>query len=457
MNDIFDNLMAHNDNALVNVFAGAGKTTLCANIVNNNKNKRFLYLTFNKSMAEEFKSKVGNNCDSKTLHSLAFNKLLKKSWNPGKLKHYEEFPMTYSQFCTAYDLDFKKASHEYNYMKTIWSSYCLSDEISLTFINKLSPFNRNNVSRIFLDIVKKVNNQELPCSHNFYLKKWALTNEVLDYDYFLFDECQDLNPLGYTILNNQKGRIIGVGDTYQNIYSELMNTVNLFDLKSDWTTYYGVNSYRVTQNTANLANIILKRLGCKHQMVGLGSPQNLSDIHLFASNYQLLKAIYVNKEKVNVIMNPEKYKSTVEFVENVLKFRSGHKGTDYYLNKALDNGVTYKIVVNHFSSRQEYDKVNILYDLEVNAPLNNFEKVLKSLCVLNYKDNSLKTFSTVHQSKGLTFRNVYYTPPLNFSEMLETPDKYVTDLNLVYVALTRASNEIIMDKMYLEILKEYIS
>lgn len=455
MNDIFNSLMAHNNNALVNVFAGAGKTTLCANIVNKNLNKKFLYLTFNKSMADEFKSKVGSNCDSKTLHSLAFNKLCKKGWNPGKLKYYADFPLSYSQLCKEYDLEFKTSNYEYITLKKFWTEFCVSDEISLTFVSKIRNTRNVDLQRIFLDIVKRVNTQELACSHNFYLKKWALANEVLDYDYFLFDECQDLNPLGYTILNNQKGRVIGVGDTFQNIYSELMNTVNLFNLKSNWDTYYGVNSFRVTQQTADLANIVLQRLGCRHKMVGLGQPQPLSDIYLFSSNYQLLKEIYLKNEKVCVIMNNEKYKNTVEYVENVIKYKNQQKGTDYYLNSAVEKNLTVKQVLNSYSVKDEYDKAHILLDVMNTKDLNNFTERLKALVTLNYKKNDLKTYSTVHQSKGLTFRNVYYTPPYNLSTILENPDDYVTELNLIYVALTRASDTVYMDNEHMEIFKFY--
>jgi superfamily I DNA/RNA helicase len=154
-------------------------------------------------------------------------------------------------------------------------------------------------------------------------------------------------------------------------------------------------------------------------------------------------------------MNNEKYKNTVEYVENVIKYKNQQKGTDYYLNSAVEKNLTVKQVLNTYSVKDEYDKAHILLDVMNTKDLNNFTERLKALVTLNYKKNDLKTYSTVHQSKGLTFRNVYYTPPYNLSTILENPDDYVTELNLIYVALTRASDTVYMDNEHMEIFKFY--
>ena len=56
----------------IKAFAGTGKTSTLIDVVKANPNKKFLNLCFNKSIATEANRKFPSNCESKTVHSLAY-------------------------------------------------------------------------------------------------------------------------------------------------------------------------------------------------------------------------------------------------------------------------------------------------------------------------------------------------------------------------------------------------
>jgi len=62
-------------------------------------------------------------------------------------------------------------------------------------------------------------NNDLPVTHDVYLKVWALTNPIIRKDYIFFDEYQDSNPVIAQIIKNQDCQKIFVGDQFQQIYS----------------------------------------------------------------------------------------------------------------------------------------------------------------------------------------------------------------------------------------------
>jgi superfamily I DNA/RNA helicase len=267
----------------------------------------------------------------------------------------------------------------------------------------------------------------------------------LDADLLLVDESQDLSPLSFLILKNQKCRVIGVGDTYQNIYSELMNTVNLFDLV-DWKTYYSGNSYRITPETALIANKVLSVLNAPVDIIGLNTASK-SNINctLFTSNYEMLKKIYMG-EKAHVIIGKEKLEDTLNFVEDCIKFNSNQTSNNWKLNNALKQGKNVKTMIQHYVMIEENNKAQVLSDVSKSS-FRNFKKTVIDK-IITKPHNSIKTYCTIHQSKGLTFNDVYLAWDSEIPKWFEDPDKFRTSLNLLYVAITRASGKFYSDSVF---------
>ena len=70
---------------------------------------------------------------------------------------------------------------------------------------------------------------ECPTTHDGYVKYWQLSNPQIKYDYIMFDEAQDANPVLLSVILKQKCQQIFVGDKFQSIY-QFRGGVNAMDV-----------------------------------------------------------------------------------------------------------------------------------------------------------------------------------------------------------------------------------
>lgn len=76
------------DRLKIKAFAGSGKTTTLRMIAETFKDKKMIYLAFNRSVAEEAKRKFPKNVRVTTVHSLAYAELLRiRKFKPFKLEN----------------------------------------------------------------------------------------------------------------------------------------------------------------------------------------------------------------------------------------------------------------------------------------------------------------------------------------------------------------------------------
>lgn len=97
--------------------------------------------------------------------------------------------------------------------------------------------------------------------HSLYLKLWQLSKPILDYDFILYDEAQDADPLMIDILQNQIDngvQVIIVGDPHQQIY-EWRGAVNAMQ-RMDLPSVYLTKSFRFGEEIAKRADSVLKTL-----------------------------------------------------------------------------------------------------------------------------------------------------------------------------------------------------
>ena len=87
-----------------------------------------------------------------------------------------------------------------------------------------------------------MNKGEIEITHDFYLKKFQLSNPVLYYDYILFDEGQDASPAMLDVFLKQQATKVIVGDTHQQIYGWRFAVNSLEQV--DFTTYHLSTSFR---------------------------------------------------------------------------------------------------------------------------------------------------------------------------------------------------------------------
>ena len=117
-----------------------------------------------------------------------------------------------------------------NHISKFISYYCNSDKENIEDLNYLDiiidhnakTFVRINYKYIesrTIQLLSKMDKGEIDITHDFYIKKFQLSNPKLNYDYILFDEGQDASAAMLDIFLKQKATKVIVGDTHQQIYS----------------------------------------------------------------------------------------------------------------------------------------------------------------------------------------------------------------------------------------------
>ena len=149
-----------------------------------------------------------------------------------------------------------------------YSYPCNSDKLKVSELNYLDvvsdPKAKIFVTNYYAYIEKqtrmllgKMDKGELEITHDFYLKKFQLSNPVLNFDYILFDEGQDASAAMLHVFFRQSATKVIVGDTHQQIYG-WRYAINSLE-KADFKDYYLSTSFRFSQDIADLSMKVLDR------------------------------------------------------------------------------------------------------------------------------------------------------------------------------------------------------
>lgn len=462
----------------INAVAGSGKTsTILEYAASKPSNSRILYLAFNRSVKLEaikkFSEKNLFNVKIETAHSLAYRKIVlgseyavsKNGYNAGdiadmlKIRKSSE---TNSEFIIA------------NHIKKFFSFFCnsnakrvqdlnyaeaVSDAEAIDFVKKNYVY-IENLTREFLNLM---NNRQIDITHDFYLKKYQLSNPVLDFDFILFDEGQDASSAMLDIFLNQNAGKVIAGDTHQQIYGwrfavNSLESTNFKELSLS-------SSFRFRQDIADLAAEIIKYK--KHInnykgtiIKGLGScDKKNSKAVLARSNLGLLqKAI----EFVTENQNP-KY---IYFEGNFNSYTYADDGASLYdvlhLYNARHNKIRDKIIksmksiaeLEIYSRKIDDIQLGMMIDI-VKKYRNEIPGILREIKNMHVRDHEKEKaemiFSTVHRCKGMEYDEVILANDFMTEVRLKklakesmnnsaSLSKLNEEINLMYVAVTRTKN-----------------
>jgi superfamily I DNA/RNA helicase len=446
-------------------FAGTGKTTLLYEIAKHIKGRK-LYLAFNKAIQLEANEKfVGTNTIVKTTHSLAYNFVIHRYGY--KLKRgYSTMELT-----QIYSVDYKTAYEG----KIIFENFCNSASSGFSSEN-MTPA-KQLATQIFEDMLTK----KIDVTHSFYLKKFQLDlltqNITLPmYDMILLDEAQDTNDVTLSIFYNipAKQKII-VGDRHQQIYS-FRGSINAIN-KIKAQIFYLTHSFRFNEKIAFKATNFLKIFkNEKQSLKGLGKNNKIKTKAIISrTNAELIlqmKYLIEDKKEFKTIREPYDIfglalniynLSNGDEVENEYKYLNSFKNEYKFLSKAKKENYDNDIL--KYIEEAVEDDIEFLSAIKV-AKTTNLEKIYQ-IAKENYQKNSNIYLTTAHTSKGLEFDEVkvcddflcYKSIAMWFleNEILNKPDigyleyfklnckeqKYIDELNLYYVAITRAKSKLI--------------
>lgn len=446
-------------------YAGTGKTKTLEAIsyALGNKNKKGLYLAFNKAVTEEAKLRFDKSVTCKTFHSVAHSNvpqsLSKKAYNP---KNYpKDLASMYSlkdsdcKYSTNYLNELKHRSYKkykeiqkrggssrftptkkMQYINDAIRNYCKSCDVDISEKNfdRLDWMNQSEneaaikellpiAKKRWIDLTSSENN--LNISHDVYVKFWSLTNpKITGFDYLLLDEWQDSDELMNFVVSNQTIPCFYVGDRNQSIYGWRGATNSLEKL--DLPTARLTQSFRFGESMANHANLILACLGETVPIVG--NPNVFTEI---IYDHKLT----VKSDAIICRTNKGAFSELVYQLQNIPDRKYAMLADVYEIKKWLEaaeqltkGSKTYHPDLSAFDRWEdviEYSELN-KSDNEfsgmvrlINQFSSSFSTLYSILDKVNTKiDDADCVITTVHKSKGLEWDSVYISSDFDLCLML---------------------------------------
>ena len=481
--DIFNFIKYGHGNAVINAVAGSGKTSTLIEILKLiDKNNKVIFLAFNKSIADELKTKINlSNVKVQTLHSLGYGVI--KYFLRGKdikLDNYKYNNYVYNNINLLTSIDISNMNHrEYgiythniislcefarNYLaqtekdlKLISEKHniiCLNDEYSVVL--KLLEWGKNNLNTIdYTDMIY------LPI---------ALKMPVFKYDYVMVDEAQDLCAAQRELCLKcfkMGTRAIFVGDKNQSIYGfrgadefsfdKLKNTRNTQSFPLSIT-------YRCSKNIVKFVKKLVPEIESSPSAED-GSVKNnmlISDVNngdmILCRNTSPLVMLYIDllsKGKKCIIKGKDIGQNMISMIKNsgceILNVKLDKKGVFSELYKHMFD-IKNNLIKNYgyydddaYLCEQvqlEFDAINALNILS-NGLTTSQELINKINKVFGDTIDDSIVLSTIHKAKGLESNNIFILGDrLMPSKFAKTDYEINQENNLKYVAYTRAKNNL---------------
>ena len=447
------------DILLVNAYAGTGKTSTLIEFCKKRKDKKILYLAYNNSMIKEAekKFKMLPNVSIKTIHSLAYNVF--GSSNKERLGNL-----------TSKDIQeyFNDDNALYNASSTLslLKDFCNSGDSITAFCQKLlsekieiknkrldKAYLAPKLKEIWNKIIAK--DSKIAYPHDFYLKEYQLSKPKLDYDFILVDEAQDINECIIDIVLAQKAKKVFIGDTYQSIYAfrGAVDSLTKLSKLENSITLFLTQSFRCPLSVANIANFYLLAIGAKKPFIGTKKelPSNTQSITILARNNATLFDYAINSldKKIAWVGGIDSYNfSDLLDIQNLL-----FKKPDFIKNSFLKKFSDIDELLDYCDETQEIEwrgKLMIVFKY-INLDIPKLIKELRDLSVPPKEADFILT--TGHKSKGLEWECVEIMDDfIDLKDIASNKKETIVakeELNLLYVAITRATQTLYLNEKYL--------
>jgi superfamily I DNA/RNA helicase len=500
---IFDAVEHGDDNIAINAVAGSGKTTTivaaCKRL--NASERDVIFLAFNKLIVEELKGKLKNYAYVSTLHSFGFS-ILKRLYNQPKYGMYIKVDdWKYQKYVKDNAFSLSNIITPDTDAAKVFGFACNVDKLyTLARIN-LIEYNENDLSQLrnlcdehnLLTLFDEVEvcNELLKTA---YRMPRDLTIDFTDmivlplfhkdmiptYKYVFIDECQDLSRAQRELMlcAAKNGRFIEVGDRNQAINGFAGADCSSFDKIADQPNTIELPlsvNYRCGTNMVRLAQEIVPHIQA-HKGAIKGDVFHVK---------QLSKDLFKENDMVLCRTSAPLVGLCMKLIESGITAVVKGKDIAQDLKNLIANANTRDIKALLAYLEEEKQKcINIIKEqrkcddaMAKNATkylnLEDRCKCIENICMYSIKDTTqLKTYinkifsdenienavmlSTAHKSKGLEANRVMILLPNKLPLKYPHQQKWqeVQEMNLKYVAVTRARKELIfVDLTEQELLK----
>lgn len=456
--------------------AGTGKTSLLVGYANANSDIRMLYLCYNKAIQLEAEKKFPKNVVCRTGHSIAYamcgKPLQKKLTGNLRLTDIKRFINTPSWELT------QDVSQIFN--NFLSSSSPGIDDTHAQFMPYMTERQKNRKDHALKGArsiwkAAKNPNVDFPATHDVYLKMYCMQPGEMDkwFGAILFDEAQDANPVISDFVYKQNCKHIVVGDDHQQLYRwrNANNSMEAFRKARNADVLVINKSFRFGQSVADLAT---RLLNFKSQKVGcppfpVEGNEAINDLVATQFKPSLLKQCHTRLHRTV----SGTLKTALRFIDKRIYWVGGID--NYNLQEVLDvyflqSGETSKIqrkkLITEYRDFEEYknaaeggsdpemNRIVRLIDEHGSHLIGQVNKLRKN-AVRDEKYADV-VISTAHRSKGLEWDTVIVEE--DFIDFLDPKyemedDEIADELNLLYVASTRAMKNLQPNQLILSIMR----
>lgn len=434
----------------VRALAGTGKTTMLVGYATARPKARILYLAFNSSVQKEGAGRFPSHVESRTTHSMAYRAVgyqyKAKLVNTLRLQDIQRALGLGSQ-------DYRLADQ---IQKLITAFTCSREAAFAAVAPSLGARHQTDVlsgAERAWAIMCDPADTRLGMTHDGYLKCYQLSSPIWSqYDIVLFDEAQDANPVTADIVFRQQAGLVLVGDSHQQIYAfraalDAMKNVP----RQGIDDFYLTQSWRFGQPIADVANRLLSWKGETHLLRGMAAGGVVGEVYrqrqhtvLARTNGGLFRAAIRNMT------------ASLHFVGGIDSYRFEQIEDAFYLSKGQLSNIRARHIRDFETFAALSDFVSETEDPEYRVLVNLVDKYgdrLRGLLAsvraraVERPEQADIILTTAHKSKGLEWSRVILADDFpDYPELMEmrqeAPATFEAELNLIYVAATRAREQL---------------
>ena len=472
---IFSAIKQSSESLIVDACAGSGKTTTTVHgstLID--PYLHILFLAFNKSIADELKTRIPRHATALTFNSLGHRAVMKLfgrvQLDPNKTRRLIKANLDIEDVIQFGD-DIKK-------LIGLAKSYCISPEgysgTNDTYKNFGWLIDRFGVEahednyQHLIDLTRLIleasirETSIIDYDDQIYFPV-VLNIKMLKYDVLFVDELQDVSPVQLNLIQKSikpTGRVIGVGDENQAIYGfrgSDSGSMKKFESRFDCKRLPLSITYRCAKNIVTYANQYVEEIqafenapdGLVCSWINYRSPDfRKTDLMMCRNTAPLISmafAMIARRVSVKVLGR--------DIGQNLINLITRLKPSGLFgeggLEEKLKEWADYEI--EKYNKEGKEDKVESVADRRDsiiafldNSLASSVDRLKEEIKALFNKDDECLTLSTIHRAKGLEAPRAFIlNPELMPSKWARQEWAKQQETNLLYVAITRAKTELI--------------
>lgn len=461
---------------IINAVAGSGKTTTLVEAAKLIKGHS-IFCAFNKHIAEETRAKLNYTfMQARTIHSIGFECVREALSHIRKLQPWEhKYRKIIKDYRSSYQEEFKQmpqlSYHLYKLVNMVRLTLTnvndpeaierMADHYNLTFSK---PLHHEKLKSILImgDLLAE-REGKIDFTDMLWLPySWNL--QPFRYKEIFVDECQDLSAAQLNLvlkLRDKGGRFLFCGDPHQ--------AIMMFagaDNNSYWNCKASTDArelplsicYRCPKLHITMAQALVPHIEW-HEDAALGEleeifPQNVledareNDLIICRRNAPLLKycLLLIQQGKHARVRGrdvADELKETIKAISHNCKdYKKFPKGVESYLEEE-------KAALNERKAREDsfddlLDLCETLLICYETFPAKDYDQLINAIDSIFADEGSAIWFSSVHRSKGIEANRIFILEyyKLGKRRPRHTDEEHQQELNLKYVALTRAKKSL---------------